>query len=77
MLHARLLQMVAASNAAFFTLFGVFVVAMLVLIFLTLRWVIRRDRAGRRAWVERQVARQQDAEAASGASGSPPSGPRP
>jgi hypothetical protein len=44
----------AASNAAFFTLFGVFVAAMLVLIFLTLRFVIRRDRAGRKAWLERQ-----------------------
>jgi hypothetical protein len=72
---ARLLPTVAASNAAFFAVFGVFVVAMLVLIFLTLRWVIGRDRAGRKAWVDRQVARQQDADAAAGSTGSPPSNP--
>ncbi len=60
---ARLFPTVAASNAAFFTLFSVFVVAMLVMIFITVRWVIRRDRAGRKAWVQRQLALQQQSEA--------------
>jgi hypothetical protein len=59
----------ASSNAAFFTLFGVFVVAMLVLIFLTVRFVIRRDRAGRKAWLERQ---SQDAGPAEGGPAGPP-----
>jgi hypothetical protein len=45
---------VAASNAAFFTLFGIFVVATFVLSFITVRWAIRRDRVGRAAWRERQ-----------------------
>jgi hypothetical protein len=54
----RMLPTLTTSNAAFFTIFGIFIVAMLVLIFLTLRFVIRRDRAGRAAWLERQVERQ-------------------
>jgi hypothetical protein len=60
----------ASSNAAFFTLFGVFVVAMLVLIFLTVRFVIRRDRAGRKAWLERQS--QDGGHAEGGPAGPPP-----
>jgi hypothetical protein len=43
-----------ASDTAFFALFGVFVVAIVVLTFITLRWAIRRDKAGRAAWRERQ-----------------------
>jgi hypothetical protein len=48
-----------ASNTAFFALFGVFVVAIVVLTFITLRWAIRRDKAGRAAWRERQTAGDQ------------------
>jgi hypothetical protein len=53
-LSSTLRPLLAASNTAFFVLFGIFVVGMLVLIFLTLRWTIRRDRAGREAWRQRQ-----------------------
>jgi hypothetical protein len=44
----------ASSDTAFFTLFGIFVVATLVLSVITLRWAIRRDKAGRAAWRARQ-----------------------
>jgi Flp pilus assembly protein protease CpaA len=71
-----MLPTVAASNAAFFTLFAIFVAGMLVLIFLTLRFVIRRDRAGRKAWLERQVERQSQAQNQSPQGGAPPA-PRP
>ena len=49
-----LLAPAAASNVAFFVIFGVFVAAMLVLIAIILVWAIRHDIAGRRAWVERR-----------------------
>jgi hypothetical protein len=45
-----------ASDATFFVLFGIFVVALVVLIVLTLAWTFRRDRAGRAAWRERQLS---------------------
>jgi hypothetical protein len=53
-LSATVRPLLAASNTAFFVLFGIFVAGMLVLIFLTLRWTIRRDRVGRAAWRQRQ-----------------------
>jgi hypothetical protein len=43
---------------------------MLVLIFLTLRFVIRRDRAGRKAWLERQSPNEGQPEG--GPAGPPP-----
>jgi hypothetical protein len=46
----------SASNAAFYTIFGVFVVAMLVLIVIILVWAIRHDIAGRAAWRQRHEA---------------------
>jgi hypothetical protein len=49
-----LLAPAAASNVAFFVIFGVFVVAMLVLIVIILVWAIRHDIAGRRAWMRRR-----------------------
>jgi hypothetical protein len=49
-----LLAPAAASNVAFFVIFGVFVAAMLVLIAIILVWAIRHDIAGRRAWMERR-----------------------
>jgi hypothetical protein len=36
----------------FVAVFSVFIVAILVLIVLTIRWAIKRDRAGRAAWME-------------------------
>jgi hypothetical protein len=42
-----------ASNVPFDILFGIFVLALLVLVVIVLTWAIRRDRAGRAAWVQR------------------------
>jgi hypothetical protein len=49
----------SASNAAFYTIFGIFVVAMLVLIVIILAWAIRHDIAGRAAWRQRHEAADQ------------------
>jgi hypothetical protein len=57
-----------AVNAGFVVLFAIFVVALLVLIVVTLTWAIRRDRAGRAAWRQRQLDRTVDGEP-------PPPGP--
>jgi len=43
-----------AANTAFAVVFGVFVVALVVLAVITLRWAVRRDRAGRKAWLARR-----------------------
>jgi hypothetical protein len=51
-------SLASATNTAFYAIFGVFVVAMVVLIVIILVWAIRHDVAGRRAWSERQQARQ-------------------
>jgi hypothetical protein len=50
-------QPVLAANTAFFITFGIFVLALVILAFLTLRWAIRQDRAGFKAWRQRQQAR--------------------
>jgi hypothetical protein len=47
-------RVLASSDTAFFMLFGLFVAATLVLSVITVRWAIRRDRAGRAAWRARQ-----------------------
>jgi hypothetical protein len=52
-----------ASNAAFFIVFGIFVIALLVLVVVTSVWVIRRDKAGRAAWLERQSSDQDEQQA--------------
>jgi hypothetical protein len=49
-----LVPLASASNAALYTIFGIFVAAMLVLIVIILVWAIRHDIAGRAAWRERQ-----------------------
>jgi hypothetical protein len=49
-----LLAPAAASNVAFFVIFGIFVAAMLVLIGIILVWAVKHDMAGRRAWMERR-----------------------
>jgi hypothetical protein len=54
MAPALLSPELAASNTAFFVIFGVFVVAFVVLAFITVRWAIRRDRSGRQAWEEQR-----------------------
>lgn len=58
-----------ASNAPFAIIFGIFVVALVTLIVITLMWAIRRDRAGRVAWRQRQQDR------AAGGEGDQPRGP--
>jgi hypothetical protein len=51
-------SLASATNTAFYAIFGVFVAAMLVLIVIIIVWAVRHDVAGRRAWRERQEARQ-------------------
>jgi hypothetical protein len=53
-----LLAPAAASNVAFYVIFGIFVAAMLVLIGIILVWAVRHDMTGRRAWMERRQAAQ-------------------
>lgn len=48
------LLVVGGSDAPFLAVFGVFVAAFLVLAVVTLRWAVRRDRAGRAEWLRRQ-----------------------
>ena len=43
-----------ATDAAFFAIFGIFVVALLVLAVIVIVWAVRHDVAGRQAWRERQ-----------------------
>ena len=50
----------SAGNTAFFVIFGLFVVAMLVLVVVVVLWAVRHDMAGRAAWRERQMARAED-----------------
>ena len=45
----------AANDVAFGVIFGIFVVALLTLIVIVLRWAIGRDRQGRAAWRSRQT----------------------
>ena len=44
-----------ATNVGFDITFGLFVVAWLILAFVTIRWAIRHDRAGFSAWRRRQA----------------------
>jgi len=46
---------VAAANIAFGVVFGAFVIALVALIVITLRWAIRRDRVGRAEWIRRRT----------------------
>jgi hypothetical protein len=59
-LHSTVAVPLAAVNAAFVVLFGIFVVALLVLIVVVLTWAVRRDRTGRAAWKQRQLDRTID-----------------
>jgi hypothetical protein len=49
-----LLSPLLAVNVAFVVVFGLFVVAMVVLAVLVITWAVRRDRVGRQAWRQRQ-----------------------
>jgi ABC-type branched-subunit amino acid transport system permease subunit len=48
------LPLVASSSVAFGIIFGIFVAALLVLIVIVVLWAVRRDRAGRALWRQRQ-----------------------
>jgi hypothetical protein len=50
------LHPLVAANVGFAITFGLFVVALLTLFFITARWAIRHDRAGYAAWRNRQQA---------------------
>ncbi len=44
-----------ATNVAFAVVFGLFVVALVVLVVIIIVWAVRHDVVGRRAWRERQA----------------------
>jgi hypothetical protein len=67
--HAHSLGVLLGSNVPFAIIFGIFVVALIALIVITLMWAIRRDRSGRAAWRRRQAERFGD--------GDVPPAPRP
>jgi Mn2+/Fe2+ NRAMP family transporter len=52
---ALTLHPLLASDAAFAVIFGIFVVALAVLVVIVLTWAFRHDREGRAAWRQRQV----------------------
>jgi hypothetical protein len=56
---ASALMLASAGNAAFFVIFGIFVVALLALVVIVILWAVRHDVAGRRAWRARQESRVQ------------------
>ncbi len=45
---------ILASDTAFVVVFAVFIVALAVLVVVTIRWAVRHDRSGWRAWRARQ-----------------------
>ncbi len=47
----------SAANDVFYAIFGIFVVAMIVLAVVVIVWAVRHDVAGRAAWRERQQER--------------------
>lgn len=51
-----------ASDVAFAVLFGIFIVALLVLIVIVFTWALRRDKQGRAAWRQRQLDKSAAAE---------------
>jgi hypothetical protein len=68
---APVLPLLASNSVAFGIIFGIFLVALVVLIAIVLRWAIRRDRQGRELWKERQASRMTPTE------GDGPPAPRP
>lgn len=54
MASALVAQPVVGADASFDVVFGLFVVAVVVLSAITLRWALRRDRAGRAQWLRRR-----------------------
>ncbi len=56
-MYAVLAPLASSGNAAFFIIFGLFVVALLTLVVIVIVWAVRHDMAGRDAWRKRQEAR--------------------
>ena len=56
-MHAVLAPLASSGNAAFFIVFGIFVVALLTLVVIVIVWAVRHDIAGRDLWRKRQEAR--------------------
>ncbi len=54
-----LVSSAAATDPAFFAIFGLFVVGMVVLAVIVVLWAVRHDIAGRKAWQQRQEAQEQ------------------
>ena len=52
-----LLSTSSPADAAFYVVFGIFVVAFVVLAVIVIVWAVRHDVAGRQAWRARQEAR--------------------
>jgi hypothetical protein len=48
--------MLLATNVAFYVVFGLFVVAMMVLTVIVVVWAVRHDMTGWKAWRQRQEA---------------------
>jgi hypothetical protein len=63
-----------AADVAFGIVFGVFVLAFLVLAFVAIRWGVRRDRPGRQAWRQRHfdAAARASQTSANGSAGANP-----
>lgn len=60
-----------AADAAFYAVFGVFVLAFVVLTVVTVRWAVRRDRVGRAEWVQRKQEADRPQEAGAQPEGAP------
>ena len=58
-----------AADAAFYVVFGVFVVAFVVLSVITVGWALRQDRTGRQRWLQRQQPGAEAVDPDGGASG--------
>jgi hypothetical protein len=57
MAHVLVVATSSATDAAFLVVFGLFVVAMVVLVAIVVVWAVRHDMAGRSAWRQRQSER--------------------
>jgi len=62
----------AGGDGAFYAVFGVFVAAFVVLAVVTLRWAVRRDKAGRAEWAGRRSAAQDGADGRAQSDGAAP-----
>ena len=65
-----------ATNIAFYVVFGIFVVAMVVLAGIIVVWAVRHDMTGWKAWRERQEAAALSQQAQPPAQDRPPVPPR-